>query len=201
MSTQTEGQTGGLPVEGLPPGQLARRERIVDAGLRVLERQEYDQIQIRDVAEAAGVARATLYRYFSSKDHLYACVLTKWSALDRDTPRYISRYNSEERVRSWIRQVIGGIERQPQFFKALIALQDSADPNAKALMTQLYEEALIRLAQLFEELGPARAKDTAMLLYAIVNTLAMQSIYHDGAMSEVYRLTDRFIDSFAADLR
>src|SRR5690242_12394842 len=117
MAEQVNAAAGGLSVEGLPAWQLARRERIVVAGLHLLDSQEYDRIQIRDVAQEAGVALGTLYRYFSSKEHLYAAVLLEWSALGRAGQRRANRKNAEQHLRSRIRGVITAFERQPQFYK------------------------------------------------------------------------------------
>ncbi|GAA3389310.1 TetR/AcrR family transcriptional regulator [Cryptosporangium minutisporangium] len=200
MTAQTEGGTGGLPVEGLPPWQRARRERIIDAGLAVLRQHEYERIQIRDVAEAADVARATLYRYFASKDHLYACVLQKWSALDRPDPA-LRKATAEERVRTWIRRLIRAFEREPQFFRASLALQHSADPEATRILAEMSLASLSRLTQHLAVLGPDRAADAADILFSIVNWGSMRAIFHGGDMKKVYRLADRFIDSLAPELR
>ena len=43
--------------EARTPSQLARRERIVAAATELLDEREYERIQIRDVADAASVAR------------------------------------------------------------------------------------------------------------------------------------------------
>ena len=64
----------------LPRGQQERRDRIVRAAITLLEHGEYDAIQMRDVAQEAGVALATVYRYFTSKEHLYAAALLEWAA-------------------------------------------------------------------------------------------------------------------------
>ena len=61
------------------PSQVARRERIIRAATELLEEREYERIQIRHVADAASVALGTLYRYFPSKEQLYAEVLLTWS--------------------------------------------------------------------------------------------------------------------------
>src|SRR3954470_4765519 len=67
--------------DSLPRGQQARRDRIVRAALALLEHGgEYDSIQMRDVAGEAGVALATVYRYFTSKEHLYAAALLDWAS-------------------------------------------------------------------------------------------------------------------------
>src|SRR5664279_3567725 len=65
--------------DSLPRGQQERRERIVRAAITLLERGEYDAIQMRDVAAEASVALATVYRYFTSKEHLYAAALLEWA--------------------------------------------------------------------------------------------------------------------------
>ena len=38
----------------------------------------YEAVQMRDVAARANVALGTIYRYFSSKDHLLAAVMVEW---------------------------------------------------------------------------------------------------------------------------
>src|ERR1700758_5304768 len=77
--------TAGVAVhpapDSLPPGQQERRDRIVRAAISLLEHSgEYDAIQMRDVATEAGVALATVYRYFTSKEHLYAAALLEWAS-------------------------------------------------------------------------------------------------------------------------
>ena len=66
--------------DSLPRGQQERRDRIVRAAITLLEHGEYDAIQMRDVAQEAAVALATVYRYFTSKEHLYAAALLEWAA-------------------------------------------------------------------------------------------------------------------------
>lgn len=72
------GQLSGETLE-LPAYQLVRRQRILDAAKSLLKVNDYESIQIRDVAAEANVALGTLYRYFSSKEHLYAYVVHDWA--------------------------------------------------------------------------------------------------------------------------
>ncbi|GAA3392689.1 TetR/AcrR family transcriptional regulator [Cryptosporangium minutisporangium] len=201
MAEQTQGTTGGLSVQGLPAWQLARRERIVLAALQLLQNQEYDRIQIRDVAQEAGVALGTLYRYFSSKEHLYAAVLLEWSALGRSRERRSKQGSAERHLRSRIRGVITAFERQPQFYKVQVLLQSSTDPNAKALLTEFAEAAQASLVEDFAPLGLDRAEDAATMMWAIIHSMLTQAIHHGVGMSEVYRIADGFIDLLADDLR
>jgi AcrR family transcriptional regulator len=194
MAEQMPGETGGLPVAGMPTWQFARRQRIVEAALEALEQQDYEQIQIRDVAQSAEVALGTLYRYFSSKEHLYAAVLHEWAAFGRARESRRSQRLPEARARLRVHAVIRAFERQPQFFKVHVLLQASADPNAKGLLDEFHATALASLAREFDQLGPTEAQDTATILWSIINTMVTQAIYRGGSMREVHRIADRFID-------
>jgi len=49
-------------------------DRILEAALRLVGRRGVKRLGMQEVSEAAGVSRATLYRYFPSKDHLMDAV-------------------------------------------------------------------------------------------------------------------------------
>lgn len=69
------------PAEGRQPaapvsrGQVARRVRILRAASELGAREGLASVQVHDVAKEAGVAIATLYRYFPSKPYLFMAVL------------------------------------------------------------------------------------------------------------------------------
>ncbi len=56
----------------LTPPQTERRDRLREAARQLASEGGYGAVTIRDVADRAGVGLATVYRYFSSKDHLIA---------------------------------------------------------------------------------------------------------------------------------
>ncbi|MGD0120185.1 MAG: TetR/AcrR family transcriptional regulator [Candidatus Binatus sp.] len=56
--------------------QAAKRERILGAALKLFAHEPYQAVTMDRVAEAAGVAKGTLYLYFPSKDALYLGVLS-----------------------------------------------------------------------------------------------------------------------------
>ncbi|MFI7589725.1 TetR/AcrR family transcriptional regulator [Spongisporangium articulatum] len=194
MSEQDERTSaGGVSVEGLPAWQLARREQIVRAALGALEEQEYERIQIRDVAADAGVALGTLYRYFSSKEHLYAAVLGEWAAFDRARPSR-SKAAPAERVRKRVHAVIRALHRQPQFFKVYVLLQASGDANARELLTQFAQVAEDSLAAEFDMLDDAEAHDVAIMLWSIINSMITQVLYQGGPVTRVHEVVDAFLD-------
>jgi AcrR family transcriptional regulator len=64
-----------VPAEPSSAGQKARYRRILRAAARLGARDDLERVQMQDVAREAGVAIATLYRYFPSKVHLFAAVM------------------------------------------------------------------------------------------------------------------------------
>jgi TetR/AcrR family transcriptional regulator, cholesterol catabolism regulator len=88
----TDPLADGGPAEGPGPpsgvrrerhierAQAARRDRIRAAAQALASEGGYAAVTMHDVAERAGVGRATVYRYYSSKDHLIADVHLTQSA-------------------------------------------------------------------------------------------------------------------------
>src|ERR687897_3682018 len=69
--------------ETMSPAQLDRRARVLDAVVDLVAAGRLEDMGMKDVAERSGVALGTIYRYFSSKDHVAAAALLEWArALD-----------------------------------------------------------------------------------------------------------------------
>lgn len=60
--------------EGAPAARTARREsskaRVLNAALEMFRREGFESVTMDDVATAAGVSRASVFRYFGSKDDI-----------------------------------------------------------------------------------------------------------------------------------
>ncbi|MFJ9629421.1 TetR/AcrR family transcriptional regulator [Streptomyces sp. NPDC091280] len=66
---------GRRPAAPMSSGQAARRVGILRAASELGAREGLASVQMHDVAKEAGVAIATLYRYFPSKPYLFMAVL------------------------------------------------------------------------------------------------------------------------------
>lgn len=104
----------------------------MEAALDLLEHHEYDQIQVRDVAEHADVALGTLYRYFSSKEHLYSAVLLEWSKPVRARDSEVDEALDADRLVNFLHRAVRAFERRPQMLRAQIAIESTTDDNARA---------------------------------------------------------------------
>ena len=130
---------GPPAVELLRSGQRARRERIVRAGMRKLASEDYDKVKISEVAVDAGVAIGTLYRYFSSKEHLFAAVFKEWQdSLGRQIHLSALRGDTNaERLVDLLMRMVRAFQAQPQFYKLLLVLQTTTDPYAAEIYDYL----------------------------------------------------------------
>ena len=153
----------------LPRGQQERRERIVRAAITLLEHGEYDAIQMRDVAQEAAVALATVYRYFTSKEHLYAAALLEWAANfpAREQAKRADGRSDEAQLRALMRRAVRAFERYPQMMRAEIVLESSTDPNARAL----FDQFAARNGDALRSALPSTDPDTAATIIETVNSV------------------------------
>ena len=177
----------------LPAYKRARRSQIVAAATAALKVGDYDQIQMRDIAEDAQVALGTLYRYFSSKEHVYAAVLQEWAR-----PVFVAAEtddrSAEARVRAKVDTILSSFERWPGFFRVCMVLQNSTDPNATAIMAEFSDAAVQTLARDFAALGEQAAADAALMLWAIINTVLSAAILRGAPMADAVRISHAYVD-------
>jgi AcrR family transcriptional regulator len=111
--------------------QQERRQRVVDVATALAQEGGYDAVVMKDVAERSGVALATLYRWFASKDHLLCEVLLEWGArveadLRADPPR---DEDGPERVLAFIRRLSATVAAYPRLAAAITSALVSFDAS------------------------------------------------------------------------
>lgn len=116
----------------LTKSQAARRQRVIEAAVDLGNEGGYDAVQMRDVAATAGVALGTIYRYFSSKDHLLAETLVDWM---EDLGRKVNRRPPKgehvvDRVIDVLRRATRAMEASPNLSEAVVTALSSSDPHA-----------------------------------------------------------------------
>ena len=120
----------------LTRAQEARRQRVIDAAMELGLEGGYEAVQMRDVAARAHVAMGTVYRYFSSKDHLLAAALVFWvEQLDARLAQVPARGSvASERVLDVLERALRAMGRQPQLVAAVFA--SLASPDVAAIECQ-----------------------------------------------------------------
>jgi AcrR family transcriptional regulator len=155
--TVSEALTGGAsPTAGFTVGRrhLSERqaeavERLVVAAADEVEVVPYGDISMRTLAKRAGVATATAYTYFSSKDHLLAEVL--WRRM-RHSPQLVDLSRPlPERVADTVRSMGFGTLDSPAAVAACTTALLADGPDVKQVRARIAAEIADRLAA---ALGP-----------------------------------------------
>lgn len=176
--------------------QRERRARIVRTALRGLSAGDYDKIKVSDVARDAEVALGTLYRYFTSKEHLFAAVFTEWQdGLRRKLDRLPRPDGTEgDRLRSVVHHTIRAFQMQPQFYRLMIVLQTTPDPRAAEIYTSLdalFTDVMRTAAPEADEavVSTLRAVADQGLRGWIMGRLPIQAVYDavDDTLRLIYR--------------
>ena len=157
----------------LTGNQRARRQRVIDAGLALLERREYERIQVKDVADEAGVALGTLYHYFSSKEHLFAEVLVKWASTLRTnlTRRPLIGVTAEERLTETLHRSVRAFQHQPQLARLLASLEVSADPFATEILERMDQTTTSVYMEVLGDVEPQRARKIVRTADAVLDSV------------------------------
>lgn len=121
------------PGPTLTKSQAERRARVVDAARALASEGGYDAVQMRAVADRAGVALGTIYRYFSSKDDLLAAVLVTWaSELEAsvlahlpDDPRTV------DRLCKILHRATGEMEEDPNLARAVLTAMTTTNEQVR----------------------------------------------------------------------
>jgi AcrR family transcriptional regulator len=145
--------------------QRERRQRILDATLALASKGGYEAVQMRAVADRAGVALGTLYRYFPSKIHLLVSGLARefernQEKLDR-TP--IPGDTPYDRMVYVLSRITRTMQREPMLTEAMTRAFMFADPSAAAevntvarLMERMFTGAMHEGEPTADEIAIAR---------------------------------------------
>jgi TetR/AcrR family transcriptional regulator, cholesterol catabolism regulator len=119
--------------------QEQRRRRIISAALALGSEGGYDAVQMREIAEMADVALGTIYRYFSSKDHVLAAGLALWTGQfqDRLVQRPAEGDTAADQLTAILRRACRALERQPRLTGALVKAMTSSDPGVAESVSQV----------------------------------------------------------------
>ncbi|MGH2726814.1 MAG: TetR/AcrR family transcriptional regulator [Actinomycetota bacterium] len=105
-------------------------QRLTDAAVVEIRANGYEGLTVRNVAARAGVAAATAYTYFGSKDHLIA--ETFWRRIRAlPDPRIDRRKSPAVRVKAALSDLTRLLAGQPELAAASTSAMLATDPDVK----------------------------------------------------------------------
>ncbi len=120
----------------LTGGRTDRVDAVVEATIAELRANGYDGLTVRNAARRAGVAPATAYTYFASKDHLVAEVF--WRRLQTLAPVPMDgRRSARTRVSGAMRELARLIAAEPELAAASTTAILAADPDVQRLRNRI----------------------------------------------------------------
>jgi len=172
--------------------QFARRERIVKVALDLLVNADYEKIQMKDVAEASDVALGTVYRYFTSKEHLFAAVQLEWvKSLHRQILRRPPTGQSNlERLSQVLHKSVRAFQIQPQFYRVLLVLEVAKDPFAKELFEVMSRETEATYGESLSGVDPKTASDLLGVVLAVLGAELRSWVLGRQSIDEVKQNID-----------
>jgi len=166
-----------IPLASMTSRQLVRRAQIIEAVIDLIADVGAEAVQMREVAQRSGVALATVYRYFSSKDHLLAAALENWQK--RLTRRILaSRGGGTDRdplpgVLDYLRRAQRAFHRNPEMTALMLQTTRSTAPEARATIEQMDRTNVEMFNSLLKGIAPEDIPNiTFGLNAALSNSLA-----------------------------
>ncbi|MFG2002189.1 TetR/AcrR family transcriptional regulator [Spirillospora sp. NPDC048911] len=123
----------------LSKDQQARRERLLDAARDLAHEGGYPAVTMHDVADRAGVARATVYRYFATKDHLLTEVAATWAhRVTHDVDALAIGDTPAERLTTMLERIVEVAAGELTLTSAIIQAVTSDDSSVDDARTVLF---------------------------------------------------------------
>src|SRR5512143_1499991 len=157
--------------------------KVLDAAVEMLRESSYSDLTMRAVAARAGVAPATAYTYFSSKNALIAEVYLR---LVRDVPVFTDvNHSTQERVTAQLRELALLVADEPELAAAATTALMGDEPDVRHVRDKIGLEVRRRIAS---ALGPGAWPEVLTTLEMIFYGALVQA----GTKSlTYYQMADR----------
>ena len=155
------------------PAETRSSDRILLSSLQLFSTKGYDATSVREICEAAGITKPTLYHFFGSKEGVYRAlvegVLTRFAA---DVDRLLAQPGTvRDRLRAIARVYFERAVAQPDLVRFIFGLVHNPPSSAPDVSIPAFYTSLVaRVAEAVDE-GVARGElapgptDVRMLAY------------------------------------
>jgi AcrR family transcriptional regulator len=182
-------QESALPgTRHLPSIHASKRERILEAGLKLFANESYQAVTMDRVAEGAGVAKGTLYLYFQSKEDLYLGILN--DGMETMMRNYQSTVDANADVRVRLRRAI---TLSVEFYderRDLLRLMMTEEPRMAEARNRVRDEWRDRGVRFFSSVieegiqnGSFRDEDPRLATYAIMGSIRSVMLFYGSQRS------------------
>jgi AcrR family transcriptional regulator len=167
--------------------------RLTDAAVQEVQATGFDKFTVRNVARRAGVAPATAYTYFTSKNHLITEVF--WRRLGALPPLAPSPEQPRERVIAVLREIAMLVSDTPELAAACTAALLGSDPDVQELRLRIGRTIRRRLLTALDpgtagRPSPAQARVLNALEFAYAGALVHAGMGYSSYAEMADRLAE-----------
>jgi len=156
--------TTSPPETPLPPSS---RDKILDVAEALFARRGFEGVGMREVADAAGLGKSSLFHHFRSKAQLYLAVLERLLA------------QLEERLCAALAAPGAPLERLDRWIDALVDALAEREPAARLLLRGLFED------DAFDAAAWSEGRDAERHIESILNGIL--ALLREGGESGAFR--------------
>lgn len=166
--------------------------RLTDAAIEEVRATGYEGLTVRNVARRAGVAPATAYTYFTSKNHLVTEVF--WRRLSALPPVRDDDGPVRERVVGVLREIALLVSDEPQLAGACTAAMLGTDPDVSELRLRIGVAIRGRLLAAFRSTEQTCTADDHRKLAALELAYAGALVHAGMGYTSYAKMADRLAE-------
>lgn len=162
-----------------PKADADPAQRILEAADALFAQQGYDGVSVRDVARAAGVNKASVFYYFSTKEKLFERVMTRY--YDAHRRALEDAFAVEGTIDSRLHHLIDGYldfiianDRYPRLVQGLLLSSPGEVPLVSRGIGTLFEWTKTSLTAIAPATGP---KSTRQIFVTIAGAVLNYMVY------------------------
>lgn len=169
----------------------ARGQHILEVAAKLFARRHYHEVRMEDVAQAAGVAKGTIYRYFRDKEDLYlGLILTALERLYKEVVTGVERTEDpEEKLLVHVRCSVDFFVRHPYFFELVQRIETTGNQKKVASLNASRQKFFTLVGGFIQNLEVTGKYE--------VNRLDLATLALTGMIRQILRLHPQ---PFPADL-
>lgn len=163
---------------------IARREQLVQTGLRLFSERGYRGASVRDIAHAAGVTEGLLYHYFTSKADLFRAVLDQYAPvrafedfLHAAASAHPQQRAFDEALRAFGREFIARV-RENRAFLVTMLTEAPSDPELSAVLSDFLRATTADISRFLAEYRQAGQIGARIPIEAAAQALQGSLMFH-----------------------
>ncbi len=130
----------------------ARKNLILDAAERVFATKPVDKATMREIADEAGMATSSIYRFFSNQEAILIAAAVRTQSVFNDTlDRFFDENRPEESLKKVLDIYIDFISENDTYFRMMTILMSQGNLNTESskALVDVMNETLTRVDRIF----------------------------------------------------